>query len=350
MTPAAMTFNVPSGPANPSAVGGTTGFAGVTGPSQCGNEVQQFLTLLDSGGFSIESPISEAEAEQAICLFSVVNIMLGGMSRYKVGNEEKTDVLGALTLFYGLQAKALPAKIVVRSSQLWTAIQVLLKELRDELDTLGADAEFLMREAKRQFNLSRNNEVTGNTAFPGLFRRYVEIVSDPLLSIDIRAERSPNSFFDKEKINKAIDLLRELKAVILQLVRSLSKYGTVATSQANSDWASYEFKALTALNEVAQQRISDDLDELNPWAVLADLIGKDRDREIAPYVALGREGGRLLLQAMETYRFTREQLDNFDDEYLLTLFQAGSDQRDFLTTHMRDAATVVKRYPLQNWG
>jgi hypothetical protein len=314
------------------------------------NPVQDFKTILNSGAFNIESQISEKEAEEAITLFSVVNIMLGGTSQRRVGNEDKTDVLGVLTLFYGLQDKSLPSQIVVRSQDVWTAIQVILKELRDQLDRLGADAIFLAKEAKRQFNLGRNNDVAGNTNFPVLFRRYVDIVNDPLLSLDIRREDQANSFTDKEKIGRAYDLLRDLKDVILQLVRSLSKYGTVATNQANADWAKYEAQALDVLKIVAQKRVSDDLDELNPWSVLADLTGKDRDTVIAPYVVLGRNGGNLLGLALETYQKDKDQLDNFDRQHLLDLFQAGNDEVPFFTTRMRDQAAVIKRYPLTTWG
>src|SRR5262245_24363101 len=94
------------------------------------NPVQAFFTILNSGDFNIESQISEAEANEAITLFSVVNIMLGGTSQRRVGNEDKTDVLGVLTLFYGLQDKTLPSKIVVRSQDVWTVIQNNLKDLR----------------------------------------------------------------------------------------------------------------------------------------------------------------------------------------------------------------------------
>lgn len=312
--------------------------------------VQIFLTILNSGAFNIESQISEAEAKEAITLFSVVNIMLGGTSQRRVGNEDKTDVLGVLTLFYGLQDKSLPSKIVVRSQDVWNEVQDKLKSLRDQLDSLGADAIFLTKEAKRQFNLGRNNDVAGNTAFPALFNRYVDIANDPLLSLDIRREDQANSFTDKEQVSRAYDLLRDLKDVILQLVRSLSKYGTIATNQANEDWARYEAQGLDVLQIVALKRISDDLDELNPWSVLADLTGKERDTMIAPYVVLGRNGGKLLDLAMETYQRDKEQLDNFDRQHLLDLFQEANAEIPFLTARMRDQAAVIKRYPLANWA
>jgi len=323
--------------------------------------VQNFFATLESADFSLESKISEDEANEAITLFSVANILLGGSSQRKVGNEEKSDVLGALTLFYGLQDKSLTSKIVLNTEALLSrntqkelgkpSVLTALKELRDQLDLLGEDAVVIAREARRQFNLGRNNDVTGNVEFPKLFARYVDAAADPLLTLDLRKERDSNQLADKEKIGRGYDLLRELKGVILQIVRSLSKGGTIATRQANLDWAEFENQALKVLDLIATERVSDDLDDKNPWSVLADLTGKSRDGVIAPYVALARNGGRLLLLAMDAYLREKDAfLDKFDDDHLSDLFQSGGDSKNFLTTLMRAEATVIKRYPLANWA
>jgi hypothetical protein len=325
---------------------GGTGASGATGPGLA-QEVIDFLTTLEGPDLSIEGPISEEESNQATTLFSVVNVLLGGTSPQKVGNELKSDVLGVLTLYYGLQDKSLTPKIVVKSQQLWTTIQDPLKELRDDLENLGAEVDFLKKEAKRQFNLGPSTDVAGNTEFPKLFKRYVDIANDPLLTLDLRVEEA-NSFSDKEKIAQAFDLLTELKGLVLQIVRSLSKNGTVATQQANSEWASYENRALHILKDVADARISDDQDELRVLAVLADLTGKDLDTQIAPYIALARNGGKLLQLAMSTYLADKDNLDNYERTYLLDLFQAGAIDT-FMTTRMRNEALVIKKYPLTQW-
>src|SRR6267154_270298 len=109
----------PTGPVTPSGNGGggITGATGATGIScpPTHQDVVDFLTFLDGPNLSIEGPISECEALQAITLFSVVNLLLGGTSQQKVGGETKSDVLGMLTLYYSLQDKTLTPKIVVRS-------------------------------------------------------------------------------------------------------------------------------------------------------------------------------------------------------------------------------------------
>jgi hypothetical protein len=345
--------NGPAGPLTPTTMlYSGTGPTGTTPPTPTGTtgtspEVDAFYQSLNS--LSVEAPISEIEANEAITLFSVVNLLLGSMSRRRVGNEDKVDVLGVLTLFYGLQDKSLTSKIVVDSKKLWNETQNELQSLRDELDRLGADVMFLDREAKRQFNIGLNNEVAGNVEFPRLFKRYVDIANDPLLSLNIKKE-DQNQFSDKEKVGKAYDLLQELKGVVLQLVRSLSKYGTVATSRANDEWANFERRALAILTKVADARLTDDIDDKNIIAVLADLIDKPRDTVIAPYVVLARNGGRLLRLAMVVYQQTKDRLDDVDQQHLVDLFQAGDDSKTFFTAQMRAEAAVIKRYPLANWG
>lgn len=338
----------PTGPGSPggSTSGGYTGITGATGTGPS-SDVEDFFQTLESSDLSIEGPISEEESNQAITLFSVVNVLLGGGSTMKVGNEMKTDVLGILSLYYGLQDKSLTPKIVVRSQQLWTNIQDELKALRDDLEILGPDVDFLKKEAKRQFNLGANTDVAGNAEFPKLFKRYVDIANDPLLTLDIRTEEN-SQFSDKEQIAQAYDLLTELKGLILQVVRSLSKNGTVATERANQSWANYENRAFLVLKKVSDARISDDQDELRILAVLADLVDKDLNTRIAPYIALARDGGQLLKLAMTTYLADKDNLDNYERSYLLQLFQNGTVDT-FLTTKMRNEALVIKRYPLTTW-
>ena len=347
----ATTVTGPGLPTGPGSPGGSSsvGFTGATGTTGTGQptDVDEFFQTLESSDLSIEGPISEEESNQAITLFSVVNVLLGGGSSLKVGNETKSDVLGVLTLYYGLQDKSLTPKIVVRSQQLWTDIQDELQALRNDLEILGSDVDFLKRQAKRQFNLGANADVAGDAEFPKMFKRFVDITNDPLLTLDIRTEEN-SQFSDKEQIAKAYDLLTELKGLILQIVRSLSKNGTVATERANQDWANYENRALLVLKKVADARISDDQDELRILSVLADLVDKDLTTRIAPYIALARDGGRLLKLAMTTYLADKENLDNYERSYLLQLFQNGTID-DFLTTRMRNEALVIKKYPLTSW-
>jgi hypothetical protein len=272
-------------------------------------------------------------------------MLLAGKGERQVGSERRIDVLGVLTLYYGLQDRSL-SNLVVRSQALWTQVEETLNGLRNELDQLGPDVEFLEREARRQFNLGRNNQVAGNTEFPRMFKRYIDIANDPLIFLDLRVEQASTDS-DKEKVARAFDLLRELKEVILQLVRSLSKYGTFATQRANKNWAGFEARAMAVLKQVSDNRLEDDIDKLRPLSVLADITGKDLDTQIAPYVALARDGGELLDLALEAYRATRDQLEVFDEQHLLDLFQAQGTQ--FLTTRMRRSAAIVRAFPLREW-
>jgi hypothetical protein len=334
-------------PTGPGATGPyPTGPTGPTPPAVGGDPITAFFTTLDSPDFSIIAPISEPEAEEAITLFSVTNMLLAGKGERIVGGEKKFDVLGMLTLYYGMQDRTLIKNIAVKSQTLFAQIDPELKSLRDALDRLGSDANVLEREAKRQFNLGRNNDVPGNTEFPRLFSNYVRIANDALLFLDLRTEQA-SAFSDKEKIGKAYDLLRELKDVILRIVRSLSTYGTIATTRVNNDWADFEGRAMVLLKTVADNRLSDDIDDLRPLAVLAALTGKNLDTQIAPYVALAREGGTLLNLAMETYRDSKPTLENYDEATLLDLFQAQGTV--FLTTRMRASAAIIRTFPLRDW-
>lgn len=338
---------MPTGPGTPgtNTPGVPTGATGPTPPAG-GDPVSVFLAELDSPDFSIIAPISEPEAEQAIILFSVVNVLLAGKGERIVGGEKKTDVLGVLTLYYGMQDRSLISKIVVKSQTLFAQADEELKRLRDDLDRLGSDVDFLEREAKRQFNLGRNNDVPGNTEIPRLFKRFIDIANDPLVFLDLRAEQS-STFSDKEKVGRGFDLLRELKDVVINIVRSLSKFGTVATTRVNNDWADFEGRAMGVLKSVADARLSDDIDDQRPLAVLADLTGKNLDTQIAPYIALAREGGLLLNLAMEAYRATKENLEDYDEQHLLDLFQAQGTV--FLTTRMRRSAAIIRAFPPRNW-
>lgn len=356
---------IPSGPSVPTGAY----MPGITGPGAAADspEVRDFFNVLLDGDLNIEAPVSEAEAKEAITLFSVSNVLLAGLGKQRVGNEEKVDVLGILTLFYGLQDGSLSNRIVLRSRELWSAkvldeipgspapnpnptVEEELKALRDKLDTLGEDVTFLSREARRQFNLGTANDVPGNTEFPRLFRRFADIATDPRLTLDIAAEDKPNSFTDKQTVGEAYDLLAELKAVVLQIVRSLSRYGTIATSRVNEDWAELEGRALRVLRRAGLLRFSEDLDEKRVLTVLADVTAKNLESVVQPYFALARNGGTLLQLAMEAYKRSQNELDNFERDRLVDLFQAPGDKAQYLTTRMRKEALVLKRYPLANWG
>ncbi len=308
--------------------------------------VKDFIDQLEEQRFTLEPPVSIEEAHRAARLFSVVCLMLAGLSKYKIGDEELTDVLGMLNLYYGLQDESMETRLaILEPDRLWITIEQKLKALAEHLILVQSDVDFLNDEARRQFNLGTGNGSPGNVQFPALFRRYVEIGTNSLLSINLRREKK-NQFFDKDKLAQAYDLLRDLKGLILQIVRSLSKYGAVATTRVNQDWSNYQARALEVLAVVAQERVSSQQDG-SPWDVLALLTGKNRDTEIAPYAVLARHGGKLLQYAIEIYLEAEKELDRFDRKHLVDLFQPRN--REFWTTKIREDAASVERYPVANW-
>ena len=299
---------------------------------------------------SIEPRIDATEAKQAIGLFSIANILMAGKGEFQVRNEHKTDVLGILNLFYGLQDKSLVNRITVGNSELlWNLMEGLeLSKLAKNVDSLQSDIDFILKEAKRQFNLGTNNNVPANTRFPVIFKRYVELGSDSLISINLK-KADETEFFDKDKLEKAYDVLKDLKEVIIEIVRSLSKYGTSATERVNREWGPFQENALEVLAVVARHRVSEDQDEQNTWSIVADLTNQNRD-QIIPYVALGLHGATLLNIALENYQDPNFQLEDFSSQKLVEFFQPEGDPKDFWTTKIRTAARFVKRYPLPNWG
>lgn len=103
---------------------------------------------------------------------------------------------------------------------------------------------------------------------------------------------------------------------------------------------------------MAQKRETQDPDDKNVWSVLADLIGKNRETQVIPFVVHARHGGKLLRYALDIYKeeIDNNELDNFSREHLRDLFQRGSDSKTFWTEEIRSQAALTKRYPLPNWG
>jgi hypothetical protein len=306
--------------------------------------------LIMTAPYDLEAEVSLEEADQAIQLFRVVTLMLAGQGTYNLDNSEKTDILGILTLYYGLQDKSLSNRLVLQQpSALWSEIGGRLKTLADDLLALQGDVSFLRSEARRQFFLGRSNGAVGNAQFPTLFTRYVALGSDPLLALNLEIEEG-REFADRAQIEEAYDLLRSLKSTILQTVRSLSKYGTAGTSRVNEDWSQFEAEALKVLYRVAQARVSDDLDNLTTWATLGELVPEESRANIIPYAALARHGSRLLVIAMEIYERSKGSLDDYDSTHLRELFQPNIAGVENYTARIRREAGLINQHPLSQWG
>jgi hypothetical protein len=308
--------------------------------------VAELLRLLDTPDLAIEQPINEQEAEEAISLFAVSNIVLTVSSRVTVGAAAMRDVLGILALYYGLRDRSMQRRILAKSKTVWLPIQDRLKPLRDRLDVLGSDLVFLEREARRQFNIGWNNDVIGNLRFTVLFNRFVEIASSPLLAQDLRVESVAS--LDHARVDRAFDLLADLKSVVLSLVRSLSRYGTIATRESNVAWAKVATDALGVLDAIAQERVSDDIDDRNLFAVLADVTGTSREA-LRPRVVMAKHGAPILRTALDVYRDAKNDLDDLTRDHLLRIFQQGADPEQYRTETLRQHAAVLRRYPVATW-
>ena len=212
-----------------------------------------------------------------------------------------------------------------------------------------ADLQVLLTETKRQFNLGASTNAIGNTQFPPLLRRMVDIAVDPLLrDTDLSAPNPNPTPSDMATLAAAVGLLAELKGIVLQTVRSLSKYGTGATIVLSQTWNDFADRSLNLLEAVAAQVVSADSDDAQAPAVLANLTGKNLATEVVPYFVLANNGGALLESALAIYgEIPAGQLESYDKQHLITLFQPQG--RVFWTTTLRREAEVIRRYPLQNW-
>jgi hypothetical protein len=313
------------------------------------DRVARFINDFIGPNFEIETPVSMLEAGYAAAFFRVANVILAGLTENGTGPD-----------LFGSQRVATAANDlgIQETHQAWQQTlrdaDVLKNLVRD---LIGAQSlQRLKREAKRQFNLGLENSVTANTRFPVLFRRLVDLASDPILTMDIADQDRNNQSLDKTKIGQADGLLRELKDVVVQIVRSLSKEGQAQTRLDTESWVPVADVAMGMALRLAPVRNTGDADDRNPWAVISVLTNKRRDSDVTPFIVLGRHGGRLLELALTIYQemTRRNALTSFDTGVLRELFQdsrvRNAAPRMFFTDQMREQAAYIKAYPVPNWG
>jgi hypothetical protein len=311
--------------------------------------VARFITDFVGPNFEIETPVSMLEAGYATAFFRVANVILAGLTENGTG----PDLFGSQRV--ALAANALGIQETHDDWRLTLQDAEALKNLVRDL--IGSQSlQRLKREAKRQFNLGLENSVTANTRFPVLFRRLVDIATDPILTIDIAYQEANNPNIDRTKIGQADALLRELKDVVMQLVRSLSKEGQAQTRFDTERWVPVAEVAMRMALRLMPLRNTGDADDRNPWAVISVLTNKNRDTDVTPFIVLGRYGGRLLELALTIYQeiTRRNALTSFDTGVLRDLFQdarvRNTNPRMFFTDQLREQAAYIKAYPVPNWG
>src|SRR5262249_55824714 len=142
--------------------------------------VAAFLIDLVGQPFDIETAVSMVEAGYATAFFRVANVILAGLT------EAPT-----LDVFGSQRVAAIADQLgISETSQAWQqSLQDAEQLKKDVRDLIGLQAvQRLRRETKRQFNLGLDNTVSANTRFPTLFRRLVDIATDPILTMDVEDE------------------------------------------------------------------------------------------------------------------------------------------------------------------
>src|SRR5262249_23150835 len=149
--------------------------------------------------------------------------------------------------------------------------------------------------------------------------------------------------------------LRELKDIVVQLVKSLSKEGQAQTRIDTESWIPVARRGMVIAERLGRNRNTGDDDDKNPWAVVSLMTNKNRDMEVTPYVVLSRHGGRLLELAVSIYDYMRRTgaLTSFDTATLRRIFQdpraKNAMPRAFYTDQIREQAAYIKSYPVPNW-
>lgn len=349
--------------------GGTEEFllAGDATPNGALAHSRSFALMNSTSRFAMDRPVNYEDVTDAILLFHVASLTLTGQTVMRVGGEDLTDVLGVLSLHYGLQNHTLSTRgIFAEETSILEALQQPnphkndvrpLSELAAYLETNQAWLRMLTREARRQFHLDSplhfgaNHSLTGfpgvggtgnegNTDFPVLFRRLVEACRTPLVTENLRN-------LTEYQRTEAIRELRNLRELIVQIVTSLSKTGTRATSQLTADWDNFSADALLALETVTPMRNSPDEDERTEWAVLAAVTGRSLASDICPYYTLAFHGATLLEQCMVLHKRIASHPAPLTDSELIDIFQPDDERplTDLLQLH----ADALAAAPVLAW-
>ena len=323
-----------------------------------------FASLLGVSDFDIETPISDAEALSAARLFRVVAMLMAGRSSQSTnGQENTTDLFGILKLksrWKEVQKEFVQADDVLNGRIEATkpnspTILTEINRLAAELNVSQAPKDLLLW-GRQNFNLGDPSAV-GNVRFPGIFNRLLELLNDPLASLDIADEKGKDRT-GIDDINRAYDVLREIKGLVLKLVRSLAHHGSESYLTAVAEMEDfflqekegYRTGALMVLNALGKMRNAED-DQKNAWSVLSLLTERPREPDIISFVALGRRGGNILDGSVALYVSMQgaTKLDAESDEDMVEIFQpagAKDKRKDWFVLKMRPDAALLKRYPV----
>ncbi len=318
---------------------GTTTATSVTAaPSDNFSELMGVITR--GSDFALRAPVNIQEAIQFRRLYTVGNYILARVpeSIESLNQTLTSDSDGGLNL--------------VRKGELIDihikTIESILERTSDEFN----NEESVLRELRRQLDLGTETvqEQEVNIEFKAIFKEFIELSEDELLSVDPDEEKIKNNpLWDASKTEELYKLLKKLKRVIIKLTENMSDFGTLGTQSLVQKWSDILADALNLLDKVGDNHIaSDDLDDLHVWSVLADLTNVQKS-DIEGYIVHAREGGQMLRDVIDIYQKIEVE-GHLEDEahtYLRKLFH----EKDFVfpdktvSEVLRNKASLVN----ENW-
>jgi len=325
---------------------GTTTATSVTAVP--GDKFSELITLIHKDGdFDLRAPVNIPEAIELRRLYTIGNYILMKIpDSIEILNQVLTsDITGRLNLIN--KAKLL--------SDHGATIESILERKADEFNNDVA----VLSELRRQFDLGTAAVDTVNIEFKTLFKEYVNLCADELLSVD---PLDPNivgsQFWDTRKIEELYNFLKKLTRVIFSLVANMSEFGTLGTQSLVQKWSDILHDSLSVLTKVGESHIaSDDEDEKHIWSIVAGLINVQKS-DIEGNIVHAREGAEMLRNAISFYAKIQAEgklkaAEN-DNDYLRVLFHEKGDvfkNPDRKTsTVLKENARLVQENWLPNWA
>ena len=272
------------------------------------------LGLVADSTFALNPPVNLEEARQFRRLYTVGNYMLAGVP----------SAIGALNVALNTSA---PAGSPGSTTTLpLTRKQDFVKDHQATIDSVLSRASDntrtesdLLQAVRMQFDLGTAVARDVNTGFKTIFREFVSLCTDELLSLDPQTVAAGN-LADPHRPEKIYAHLKRTKRSLLRLVESMSRAGTLGSVSLIDKWSRVVKESLDVLKATRDFVGDDDDDRKHVWSVVAEL-NRTQKAAIDPYVVHAREGGQLLNDSIDVYgQLTGTQLDDQSNLHLREFF------------------------------
>ncbi|MGD2089608.1 MAG: carboxypeptidase-like regulatory domain-containing protein [Candidatus Aminicenantes bacterium] len=331
--------SIETGTTSPGTGGTSSGAAASTG------NFNNLTGLIKQPAFSKDKAVEISEAREFRRLFRVGNLILAQVPR---AIENLNRLLTSSPTDITLTVNNKEALLDKHGDKINSILQRQAEDFNDE--------EAILEEVRRQFDLGTSTVDEVNIEFKTIYREYLDLCNDDLLSINPEQVKNKSSF-GPDKEEELYELLRKLQRSIIKVTSNMSVAGTLGTRSLTQKWSAILFDALEVINDVALNFVPyDDTDKKHVWFVVAALNGKQK-REIDPYVVQANEGASMLYYAIEIYDKIKDDLKKEDRTHLLNLFhkdefaKEGDPENKFTASKLlRENATLVIEDWIPDWA